>query len=192
MVTHNIKLRKTLNGKNRCFLLQLLSVDWLPLDLALVYPGKVTRVSIELPSRLYQDGEINLDIWRIFVGKYVVCGEISLYEFGGDKGIELTGGFAGGPQSNEIKSNNPFLFQGVFPNPTKADLKVRLNSPDERRVIIKMFDVAGRLVDEIFDNKLKIGVNEITIKAEKYPAGIYFVRIDTGEDIITEKAIMLR
>jgi len=80
----------------------------------------------------------------------------------------------------------------VYPNPAKGDLKIRFNSPDEQKVTIKLYDVTGRLINEIFNGKAKIGTNEMPIMAENYAAGIYFIRIKTDKEIITEKFIMLK
>ena len=80
----------------------------------------------------------------------------------------------------------------VYPNPAKGDLKIRFNSPDEQKVTIKLYDVTGRLINEIFNGKAKIGTNEMPIMAENYAAGIYFIRIEVDKEIITEKFIMLK
>ncbi|NOR17831.1 T9SS type A sorting domain-containing protein [candidate division WOR-3 bacterium] len=80
----------------------------------------------------------------------------------------------------------------VYPNPTRGNLRIRFNSPDEQKVTIKLYDVTGRLVNEIFNRKAKIGTNEMPIMAENYAAGIYFIRIKTDKEIITEKFIVLK
>ena len=83
-------------------------------------------------------------------------------------------------------------FLQIHPNPARGNLKIRFNSPDEQKVTIKLYDVTGRLINEIFNGKTKIGMNEMPIMAENYAAGIYFVRIETDKEIITEKFIMLK
>lgn len=83
-------------------------------------------------------------------------------------------------------------FLQIHPNPAKGNLRIRFNSPDEQKVTIKLYDVTGRLVNEIFNGKAKIGINEMPIMAENYAAGIYFIRIETNKEIITEKFIMLK
>ena len=80
----------------------------------------------------------------------------------------------------------------VYPNPARGNLRIRFNLSDEQKVTIKLYDVTGRLINEIFNGKAKIGINEMPIRAENYAAGIYFIRIETGKEIITEKFIMLK
>lgn len=53
-----------------------------------------------------------------------------------------------------------------------------------------IYDVTGRLVDSFpLTNQ---PINSVTLKAENYPSGIYFVRLKTDEYIITKKLILLR
>jgi hypothetical protein len=172
-------------------LIQALVIDGVKLDSAFIVPHKLVRVSIWLPNELYADGEIITEIEKI-KGKVVVCGEIALYEFSGEEEKGSIANMLGGPQSNETMHVNSILFQGLYPNPAKGDLKVKFNSPDEREVTVKLYDVTGRLINEIFNGKLKIGTNEIPIRSKKLAAGVYFIRIEVGKDIITVKVVMLK
>ncbi|MGQ9702882.1 MAG: T9SS type A sorting domain-containing protein, partial [bacterium] len=78
------------------------------------------------------------------------------------------------------------------PNPAQRMIKIRFNSPDERKITIKLYDVCGRLVHQEDITKSKIGMNEILIKQEGLSAGVYFVRIETIGYEKTEKAILLK
>jgi len=98
----------------------------------------------------------------------------------------------GGMEETTLRLLPDALRLEVYPNPARGDLKIIFNSPDERKVTIKLYDVTGRLVNEIFNGKAKIGTNEMPIMAENYAAGIYFIRIKTDKEIITEKFIMLK
>jgi|GEM_PF-1500589 len=178
-------------------LIQALVIDGVRLDSAFIVPHKLVRISIWLPNELYADGEIIIEIEKI-KGKVVVCGEIALYEFDGREKCS-TANTRGGPQSNETMHVSSLFFQGLYPNPAKGDLKVKFNSPDEREVTVKLYDVTGRLINEIFNGKLKVGTNEIPIRYKKLAAGVYFIRIvadpvvgEVGKDIITEKVVMLK
>jgi hypothetical protein len=98
----------------------------------------------------------------------------------------------GGPQAGESQLVRPFLFEHMYPNPTKGVLKIRFNSPDERRVTVKLYDVVGRLAKKIFAGKAKVGMNEFLIMSEGLSAGVYFVRVEAEKYIRTEKVVLLR
>jgi len=71
-------------------------------------------------------------------------------------------------------------------------LKICFNSLDNRRVVIKLYDVCGRLVQrENFVTK-KIGENDFTFKLDWLPAGIYFVRLEAEDYNKFEKIVIVR
>jgi hypothetical protein len=179
------------SGKGIGRLIQALVIDGIRLDSAFIVPHKLIRASIWLPNELYSDGEITTEIKKI-KGKVVVCGEISLYEFGSETDMGSIANITGGPQNNETTRVDPIFFEGLYPNPAKGDLKIKFNLPNERKLTVKLYDVTGRLISEIFNGRLKIGTNEIPIRSNKLTAGIYFIRIKVGEDTITEKIIILK
>ncbi|MGQ9702259.1 MAG: hypothetical protein ACUVQT_07380, partial [bacterium] len=74
------------------------------------------------------------------------------------------GEIVGGPQGAEGQISRPFFFENIYPNPTKGMIRLRFNSPDERKITIKLYDVCARLVYQEDITKSKIGMNEILIK----------------------------
>ncbi len=149
------------------------------------------RVSVWLPEGVYADGEI-IGIIKKVKGKVVVCGEISLYEFNGQvKGS--TSRIAGGPQSrSEQMLLRAFSLDKIYPNPTKGLLKISFGSPDNRFVTVKLYDVAGREVETVFNGKAKIGMNEYSVSPKNLSAGVYFMKIETNDYKKTEKVVFLR
>ncbi|MGQ9701628.1 MAG: T9SS type A sorting domain-containing protein, partial [bacterium] len=91
----------------------------------------------------------------------------------------------------EAQLLRPFYMERLYPNPTKGMIRLRFNSPDERKITIKLYDVCGRCVDEK-GVKSKVGMNEVLIRSEGLSAGVYFVRLETKGYSKTEKAILLR
>jgi len=98
----------------------------------------------------------------------------------------------GGPQARGNQSIKRFFFHNIYPNPTKGYFNIKFNSPDERRVSIKMYDVSGRLVQNLFNDRAKIGMNEFLLTSKDLSSGIYFVKIETKAYSKTERVIFLR
>lgn len=117
-------------------------------------------------------------------GKFLPLYEIKVYCSSAPPG--------GGPQARNSQPVKPFFFYNVYPNPAKGVLKIRFNSPDERKVTIKLYDVTGRLVKNLFDDKAQIGINEILLSSRNLSSGIYFVKIETKSYSKTERIIFLR
>lgn len=98
----------------------------------------------------------------------------------------------GGQQASGDESIKSFCFENIHPNPAKEMLKIKFNSPDERKVTVKLYDVTGRLVQNLFNDKAQIGINEILITSDDLSSGVYFVKIEAKAYSRTERVIFLR
>jgi len=155
-------------------------------------PGETKKLDLDVPWLVNVDGTASIKFRKI-IGDGIFARRILFYEYErfGDYGGEYLAG--GGPQNKESVQITPIFFEGIHPNPTKGDFIVRFTSPDQRNVRISLYDVTGRLIDEIFNSKIQTsGVYEIPIRSQDLAAGIYFIRIETDNETITEKVIILK
>ncbi len=84
---------------------------------------------------------------------------------------------SGGPQSSEAQLVKIFSFEKLYPNPVKNILNIRFNSPDKCKITVKLYDAAGRMIDNILRGTAKIGINEISYESKNLPDGVYFVQL---------------
>jgi len=135
-----------------------------------------------IPKVCLENNEIIIKVKKLSGTIAVLSGlEIEMHEAGGD-----------GPQSAGVQPIRHFFFENIYPNPAKGMLKIRFNSPDERKVTVKMYDVVGRVVETIFNDNAKIGLNEFLIVPKELSAGVYFVRLETRGYEKIEKIILLQ
>jgi len=76
----------------------------------------------------------------------------------------------------------------IYPNPADSFIRIeKENDPVDRAVEITIFDSVGRIVyvKELFENKIQIPLMNIS-------EGIYFLRLQEGSQIQTEKFIKLK
>ena len=59
-------------------------------------------------------------------------------------------------------------------------------------VRIVMYDAAGRLVKNLYNNKARIGPNVVTLASNDLSSGVYFVKVEAGFYRETERIIYLR
>jgi len=148
-----------------------------------VPPGERVTIRKPVPKAVFQDGIME------------ITNEIT-----DGNGLAVLSGFAildaaesgGGPQGEEALISEPFFWEWIYPNPTKGAIRIRFNSPDERSVSVKLYDVCGRLVHKQSLLKSKTGVNELLITRQNSSAGVYFVQVDAGDYRKVEKAVQLR
>ena len=170
-------------------IIQVLVIDSVPLDTSFITPNKLHRVSVWLPKETYADGEITNSIVKI-KGKVVVCGEIGLFEFGQDQKEAIVN--VSGPMGEEAIISPSFFASRLYPNPAKGILKIRFNSPIERKVTMQLYDAAGRQIQQREFIGSSIGISEVLIPLVGISAGVYFVRLKSANYEKIEKVILLR
>lgn len=80
----------------------------------------------------------------------------------------------------------------VYPNPIHKKCNIKYVLPQHSNVNVSLFDVAGRLIKEIVNEKQIGGVYYKTFDMTDLPQGIYFFRLETRDYKETRKAILLK
>ncbi len=79
----------------------------------------------------------------------------------------------------------------IFPNPTDGKFQLTLNFGGMDKVVAKVYDMTGKLIKDI-SRDLVIGEESVTadIHLDSPRAGIYFLRIEVGNQRLTKKIIV--
>ena len=79
----------------------------------------------------------------------------------------------------------------VFPNPSKGEFKVEVNLEVEGTVSAKIFDMTGKLVEDI-SSELQVSEKKVSadISLSEAKPGIVFLRIESGKQKLTKKLII--
>ena len=88
--------------------------------------------------------------------------------------------------------SSSFLRVGALPNPFDASATVFLDLPGPGAVLLRLYDVSGRLVDTIFDDELPRGEHSLFLDGIELPPGVYFLRLEWGGQISTSSCVKLR
>lgn len=98
-----------------------------------------------------------------------------------------------------VESGLPFTFSlgEPWPNPFNSwcNIQVTLPSSSEARVVI--YDVLGRELVKLWDGRMKPGVTRIVWNGKSEagsPAasGVYFIRLEAGDNVMVRKALLIR
>lgn len=92
--------------------------------------------------------------------------------------------------NNNFVSNNFSL--NSFSNPFSNSTTISFTLSQSENVILKVFDMNGRLIKTLTDNVFEEGEHQIEFNAEKINAGIYFLQFQSGEIFQTEKLIVTK
>ena len=93
------------------------------------------------------------------------------------------------PGNNRFDPNISDLL--VYPNPASEWITIRYRLNRESDIMMKIIDINGILVDD-FHIMPKAGIQENKIDVSQMPAGVYFLRLGSEEQVIGRKFVVLR
>lgn len=79
-----------------------------------------------------------------------------------------------------------------YPNPFNPQTKIKFALPKDEFVKITLFDISGREVSNIVNEKLSAGNYEADFNGSNMASGTYFYKIEAGNFVETKKMILLK
>lgn len=79
-----------------------------------------------------------------------------------------------------------------YPNPFNATTFIRYNLPSASNVRIDLYDLLGRVVETLVDERQPAGYHRIRWEAGNLPTGIYFYRIKAGRYSYSGSCLLLK
>ena len=90
-----------------------------------------------------------------------------------------------------ISQADPEMYLQVYPNPSPGEVTVAFSTVVETRCHIEVVAPNGTLLDVVFDGVMDAGKHQVRWQPKQISAGIYLMRIRTGESTITRKILMM-
>lgn len=92
--------------------------------------------------------------------------------------------------SNPITNGNALL--DAYPNPFNSSTTIRFSLADEQRATLKVYDITGRFVMDLFDGTMQANqVYEVQLDGNSLATGSYFYRLATDDGEMNVKKLML-
>ena len=100
----------------------------------------------------------------------------------------------GGTFVNQKSSEIPkgFTLYQNYPNPFNPTTNIRFEVPRTSLVKLIVYDILGREVATLVNEKLGAGSYEVDWSGSGYPSGVYFYRLETEEFIGVKKMILIK
>jgi photosystem II stability/assembly factor-like uncharacterized protein len=101
---------------------------------------------------------------------------------------------------NEISPFSFYLSQN-YPNPFNPDTKIKFDVPASNltlsgakglNVKLKIYDILGREIATLVNDKLSPGTYEVEWDASCYPSGVYFYKLITADFTETRKMVLVK
>ena len=85
-----------------------------------------------------------------------------------------------------------FRLHQNYPNPFNPQTTISFALPKSTHVRLLLFDMLGRSVATLVDEKMQPGIHKVTFNATGMPTGIYFYRIETEQFTRVKKALFVK
>ena len=92
--------------------------------------------------------------------------------------------YQSGPHSFEISK--------LYPNPFNPSTEISFSLPVDGHVQLAAYDVRGKEVDIIFEGAQSVGKHSYTWNATYLPSGVYYIRLQAGAMITSQKALLIK
>jgi photosystem II stability/assembly factor-like uncharacterized protein len=103
----------------------------------------------------------------------------------------ITGGLTNIQQTSTITPKNFSLSQN-YPNPFNPVTNIKFSLPSTQYTILKIFDITGREVATLVNEKLQAGEYEFMFDSNELSSGVYFYQLRTDKFIQTRKMVLTK
>jgi photosystem II stability/assembly factor-like uncharacterized protein len=97
-----------------------------------------------------------------------------------------------GIQNSNSEIPKDFSLHQNYPNPFNPVTNIAFSIPEETNVRLTVYDVIGREITVLIDQRLKPGSYRIDWNAEHYTSGMYFYRMQTDKYTDTKKMVLVK
>ncbi len=80
----------------------------------------------------------------------------------------------------------------VFPNPATFNTQISFALEQSERAVLEVFDASGKSVGRLINRLMGSGTHHFVWEAQGNPAGLYFVRLTRGHEVLTSRIILLK
>jgi len=83
-------------------------------------------------------------------------------------------------------------FRGAGPNPFRRETALRFTLPESERVELRLYDIAGKLVQTLVDGVLPAGEHGVMVRADGLNSGMYFARLRVRGEELSRSVVLIR
>jgi hypothetical protein len=97
-----------------------------------------------------------------------------------------------GSLENVVEIPDAFRLGNPYPNPFNPTTSITFDVASECELKLSIFDIQGRLIEELVSGVVQAGYHEIQWNAKSQASGMYFLRMVTPESAMTQKLILMK
>ncbi len=79
-----------------------------------------------------------------------------------------------------------------YPNPFNPSTNIQFELPESGNVELLVFDILGRQVARLIDDRMEAGYHQIRFNASRFASGVYLYQLRAGGTVITKKLTLIK
>ena len=103
-----------------------------------------------------------------------------------DNTIQMLGSF------NSIIIPDEISLLPAYPNPFNPSTHLQFTVPNDMDVAINVYDINGRLIDEVVNSNLSRGYYNFEWDASQFSSGVYFIQLRSGQNQEIQKVVLMK
>jgi hypothetical protein len=97
-----------------------------------------------------------------------------------------------GDLSAELPIPESYLLKPAYPNPFNPITTLEFGLPMESEVIIEVYSLQGRLIENLANRHFTAGYHSISWNADRHSSGMYFVKFKANDFQVTRKLMLVK
>ena len=80
----------------------------------------------------------------------------------------------------------------AYPNPFNPTTMLRYSVPSDMNVSLSIYDMRGRLVNELVNDMREQGSYQVTWNADQHASGVYMIKLTAGSTVQMQKIMLVK
>jgi hypothetical protein len=91
-----------------------------------------------------------------------------------------------------VEAAHPLLTADSYPNPFNPETTIRFSLPVAEQVKVQVYDALGQRVATLVDGYRSAGTHHVRFAASHLGSGYYFFRIETSDQALVRRMLLLK
>ena len=96
------------------------------------------------------------------------------------------------PTESFIPHPTSFILHAAYPNPFNATTTIEYALPFASQVSLNLYNLSGQRIETLVNGRLQAGVHRTMLNAANLSSGLYFVRLEASEQVLTRKVMLIK
>lgn len=118
--------------------------------------------------------------------------EIEGRDFFGNASLSISEPFVITALPSDSALPSALTLMKAWPNPFNPSTRIRFGLPCESDVELRVYDLSGNRVAELFQGQLKAGWHEMLWNADGVSSGVYFAKLNAGFQTRSTKLVLIK